>query len=329
MDGTMLRSRFITFSALPVLLATSTFADTGTQIESLAPVWINDIGNATDKSGMLKNKVLQLAAAKTNEALDEVEQSAVTKTDFTHLQISLGTNAFGLDSTNDSVGEVLGVYRLYENSNIFVFNQSSLVSQDGRTTVNTGFGIRSINEPETIILGANAFYDYELSSKHKRASLGVEALTSAFEIRANYYKAQSGQITYNGINETALDGYDYTVAAVMPYLYSSSLYYKQSTWKDNLTYKTKMLEWGVKAEFLPNVELKLASQKQDQKASKLVASITYSKSFGDGAETHKQMQDGNWSASLKPIREQLYKPVERENRIVKKQIKLGVTVSGY
>lgn len=309
---------------VPVALASDT-----NSLEVIAPVWINDIGNAADKSEMLKSKVIQLAAAKTNEALNQVEQSAETNTNFTHLEITLGNNAFGLDSSSDSFGEVLGVYRLYENSNLFIFNQSSLVNQDGRTTFNTGFGVRTINDPETIIVGANAFYDYELSSKHKRTSLGLEALTSAFEIRANHYKAQSGQITYNGINETALDGYDYSIAAMMPYLYSSSLYYKQSAWKDNLTYKTKMLEWGVKAEFLPNLEVKIANQKQDQEASKLVASITYSKSFGGPQQAPKQKQNGNWSASLKPIREKLYRPVERENRIVKKAIKLGVTVSGY
>ena len=325
----MLNKRLAIFGLIPPLLAPIAIADTSNQIESIAPIWINDIGNAADKSGMLKNKVIQLAATKTNEALDVVEQSAEANTDFTHLEISLGTNAFGLDSSNDGYGKVLGVYRLYENSNLFVFNQSSLINQDSRTTLNTGFGVRNINDAETIILGANAFYDYELSSKHKRTSFGVEALTSAFEIRANQYKAQSGQVTYNGINETALDGHDYSIEAMLPYLYSSSLYYKQSTWKDNLTYKTKMLEWGIKAEFLPNLELKVANQKQDQDASKLVTSITYSKSFGGPEQAPKQKQDGNWSASLKPIREKLYEPVERENRIVKKAIKLGVTVGGY
>ena len=41
------------------------------------------------------------------------------------------------------------------------------------------------------------------------------------------------------------------------------------------------------------------------------------------------MQDGTWSTKLMPIRDQLYRPVERENRIMKKTIKLGVVVSGY
>jgi hypothetical protein len=41
------------------------------------------------------------------------------------------------------------------------------------------------------------------------------------------------------------------------------------------------------------------------------------------------MQDGDWSTKFEPIREKLYRPVQRENRIMKKAIKLGVTVSGY
>jgi hypothetical protein len=40
------------------------------------------------------------------------------------------------------------------------------------------------------------------------------------------------------------------------------------------------------------------------------------------------MQDGSWSMNMRPIREKLYKPVQRENRIVKKAVKLGVNVSG-
>jgi len=41
------------------------------------------------------------------------------------------------------------------------------------------------------------------------------------------------------------------------------------------------------------------------------------------------MQDGDWAAQLQPIRDQLYRPVERENRIMKKTVVFGVTVSGY
>jgi hypothetical protein len=36
-----------------------------------------------------------------------------------------------------------------------------------------------------MIVGANAFYDYESKSGHKRSSLGFELLTAMLEFRAN------------------------------------------------------------------------------------------------------------------------------------------------
>ena len=45
------------------------------------------------------------------------------------------------------------------------------------------------------------------------------------------------------------------------------------------------------------------------------------------APEEKENQNNRWN--FKSVRNELYKPVERENKIVKKQIKLGVTVSGY
>jgi hypothetical protein len=63
-------------------------------------------------------------------------------------------------------------------------------------------GARHITDDETLIIGANAFYDYESKSGHKRSSLGFELLTATLEFRANTYNAISGTIAYNGINET-------------------------------------------------------------------------------------------------------------------------------
>jgi hypothetical protein len=73
----------------------------------------------------------------------------------------------------------------------------------------------------------------------------------------------------------------------------------------------------------------VAQQKKDSTKTKTVASISYSMPIGNTAKTKRVMQDGNWDSRIKPIREKLYKPVQRENRIMKKAIKLGVTVSGY
>ena len=264
-----------------------------------------------------------------NSKLNLLEDKILSETGFTHLELSLGSDVFGLDSGTKTKSEVMAVYGLHETSNLFLFNQTSIVNFDSRRTFNIGLGARHITDDESLILGANAFYDYESKSGHKRSSLGFELLTAMLEFRANTYNAISGTIAYNGINETALDGRDMKLTANLPYLYSSNVYYSSGKWKDGLGYETKTKEFGITAEVLPNLFVNVAQQKKDSTKAKTVASISYSIPIGNAAKTKRVMQDGNWDSRMKPIREKLYKPVQRENRIMKKAIKLGVTVSGY
>ena len=277
-----------------------------------------------------KNKVVNYSLNAANTELDKVENSIVANSPFTHLELTLGSDAFGLDTDGtDTKSEAMAVLRLHETKNTFLFNQTSFISFDGRSTINLGLGARHINDAETVIMGANVFYDYELDSEHKRTGFGVELLTSLLELRANKYNAVSGTITYNGINETALDGHDIKISGNLPYFYSSDIYFKQSEFSDGAGYKIKNDEWGIEAEIAPNLTVGVAQQKGTGVSEQTVASISYSIPLGGKQAPAKAMQDGKWSTSLKPIREKLYKPVQRENRIMKKAIKLGVTVSGY
>ena len=320
--------KFYASTLIVALSAPQSFAVNTPPLNSQLPLLIESAYNADNPVQVVQNKVVQLATNVVNDQLDQVEQDALSSTNFTHLELTLGTDSFGLDSGTDTLLEGIGVYRLHETDSLFLFNQSSFVLFDDRNTFNTGFGIRSINAEENLILGANIFYDYEANSGHARHGYGLEALTSVIEMRANQYRANTGTIVYKGINETALDGNDYSITAQLPYLYSSSLYIKQSNWKDGVGYSTKHKEWGVNMEILPDLNIRLASQSKDSASAKFTGAITYTQQLGadfSPAANDKQRQH----TTLSPVREKLHQPVQRENRIQKKTIKLGVTVSGY
>ena len=142
------------------------------------------------------------------------------------------------------------------------------------------------------------------------------------------YNALSGTINYKAIDETALDGKDMKLTANLPYFYSSNVYYKRGQWKDDGDFKSDTRELGFNAEVSPNLIFGFAAQKHDKAKYKSVASLNYSVPLGGMKQPTKVMQDGIWATKLRPIREKLYKPVQRENRIIKKVVKLGVTVSG-
>ena len=301
-------------------------------LEYKLPSMVKNIaeGAETGSAGAVaREEVRKFSLDVANSGLNLIEDELVSGTGFTHLELSLGSDVFGLDSGTKTKSELMAVYGLYEDDNLFLFNQTSVVNFNSRRTFNIGLGARHITDDESLIVGANAFYDYESKSGHKRSSLGFELLTAMFELRANTYNAISGKIKYNGIDETALDGRDMKLTANLPYLYSSNVYYSSGKWKDGLGYETKTKEFGVTAEVLPNLFVNVAQQKKDSTKAKTVASISYSIPLGNAAKTKRVMQDGNWDSRMKPIREKLYKPVQRENRIMKKAIKLGVTVSGY
>ena len=304
---------------------------------------IKNIGEALNigkEKEVAKSEVNTLAVDTVNSEIDKLEGKILSTSNFTHFELSVGSDTMGLGKNkSDTKTEAMTVYRLKETGNWFLFNQTSAVSFNDRTTINTGFGARNINDAKTIITGYNIFYDYELDAKHDRVGAGFELLSSIFEFRANAYQAMSKALTYNGNTETALDGYDVKLTANLPYFYSSDLYGKLSNSKDESTYEIEYYEAGVNAEILPNLTLSVAAQHKENSANtEAVASLNYSIPLGGANKAGGVMQDGDWSTKFEPIKEKLHRPVERENRIIKKVTSvvsssgsstIKITSSGY
>ena len=325
MKQLLLTSTIIALSALP--LSAQEVAKSG----KFANI-VKNIGNALNigqGEEAVESEVNTLAVDAANAGLDQVEDKVLSTSNFTHFELSVGSDTMGLDKNkSETKTEAMTVYRLKETGNWFLFNQTSAVNFNNRTTVNTGFGARHINDANTVITGYNIFYDYELQSKHDRVGAGFELLSSIFELRANAYQAMSKALTYNGNTETALDGYDVKLTANLPYFYSSDLYGKLSNSKDDSTYEMKYYEAGLNAEILPNLTLSVAAQHKENSAkTEAIASLNYSIPLGVANKVGKVMQDGDWSTKFEPIKQKLHRPVERENRIMKKVTSV-VTSSG-
>lgn len=135
---------------------------------------------AGDAGQALSFELSTLALDAANSRLNLLEESILSTTGFKYLELSVGSDVFGLDGGSKTKTEAMAVYGLFENQNTYVFSQGSLVNFDDLNTVNVGLGVRNINDADTVIMGANAFYDYEAQSGHKRSSIGVELLTSMF-----------------------------------------------------------------------------------------------------------------------------------------------------
>ena len=89
-----------------------------------------------------------------------------------------------------------------------IFNQTSLNTHDDDETINIGFGVRKLLNDNKILIGSNIFYDQQFTENHKRTGAGVEAISSVFDVRGNYYNAISGSKTTSDGTERTLDGWD-------------------------------------------------------------------------------------------------------------------------
>ncbi|MFQ3354564.1 MAG: hypothetical protein ACI8Y9_000295 [Paracoccaceae bacterium] len=285
---------------------------------------VTKVASGADLGTTALDLAASAALAKLNSEAD-VLQEKMTNGNFMYLDFKIGRD------NKKTVGELMSVYRLRESQNWGIFNQTSIVRYDYRTTLNIGLGARHINNAETVIFGLNAFIDKELQRNHSRASVGTEFVTSLGGIRANYYEALSNNVLYKNRNEQALDGYDVKINYELPFFLDSDLYYKSSEWKNgrsNDSYKTSTSEVGVSAEIQPNLILSIGSQKTDTSARETVGSVSYSIPLGGVTKKTRKRRTLSFKTDLQPIREQLFKPVDRENRIKKKQVGL-VIVSGF
>lgn len=100
-----------------------------------------------------------------------------------------------------------------------VFWQARVSHAHDDETLNAGLGYRWLSPDENWLLGANGFFDYSVEAKHRRASLGLEAIGPFVSLRGNLYQAISNWRPLGaGVREHALDGADAAIDAQAPYM---------------------------------------------------------------------------------------------------------------
>lgn len=220
-------------------------------------------------------------------------------------------------------GEATAVIRLDETGNRATFSQLSASRLDGRTTANVGIGIRQLSDDEEQIYGGNLFYDHEFSGKHARFGVGLEYLTSSGSLRANHYMRSSGEKIYKGVREKALNGTDLKYSYAFDTLYSPVVSYRAFRWKGDAGYKLKGREAGVTLSFSERLALTLSNRDDDKSNAENKAKLTYSLKLA--SDSAGQVAD----SGPQSVRHMLYTPVQRENRIRKSRIVLGLVMGTY
>ena len=210
-----------------------------------------------------------------------------------------------------------------------IFNQTSINTHDGDETINIGFGIRKLLNDNTLLLGANTFYDHQLTESHQRVGVGAEAITSIFDVRGNYYNALSARRTNSeGTIERALDGWDLRGDYHLPIdedvnLFISAFEFENP--EDVSSYKEKGNKFGMDAT-LGHFVIEGGYMNDNQENDAYFGSIKYVINFGADNQSNTPKD----TKTLTDVSDKLYQPVKRENKIrVVKIDASGVVVGGF
>ena len=224
--------------------------------------------------------------------------------------------------------EIQSVSKLKEDNDSAYFNQTNLSSYNGETTINLGFGKRKLYKDETVMLGSNVFVDYQFDESHLRNGLGVEAISSVFDLRGNYYNGISGFKATDEGREKALDGYDIQLNYHVTGKNNTDLYLQTFEWENpNSTYKEKGEKFGITSQ-IGNLNLNLGYVNDNKNNDGFFAGVKLVVPLGDTNENQPEAKTE--SLQYVSVREKLYIPVKRENRIrVVKISKSGVKLSGF
>ena len=276
---------------------------------------INALNAQSSDTEKLKETLVDAAVSKLN-ALGVAVSNKAAGENLKNISVSVFNNG------NKTGGEATAVIKLNEGESNAVFNQISISRVDGRNTANIGLGYRTLSDNETWLYGANLFLDNEFSSGHKRWGLGVETLSNGVGLRANYYRALTDTRIYEGISETALDGFDYTISFKSDFAYNPEIYARGYNWSDGEGFKERGTEAGVNLTLSKRLTLNVATDDSNRTSSVTKGILTYSFAFNEQPKLESIKVNKNSMRSF------LYSPVKRENRIRKKRLVLGLVAVG-
>lgn len=231
------------------------------------------------------------------------------------------------DSINPAVS-ITNVNKLKEGKNFAFFNQNTLSHNKDEQTINFGLGFRNLFFQDKILFGLNAFYDYAFDDNHRRIGGGLELISSVFDFRSNIYDAQSDIIfTSNGASEEALDGWDARLDYHLPVGFDLRVFGTYFDWENSAeTYEEKGEIYGLAGQY-GLLKFEAGYRDQDNKKKDAFAKINIVVPLGSVA-TSGVVSRG--MLELVSVRDQLYEPVERENRIRVVKISAGnIVVSGF
>ncbi|HEN3637181.1 TPA: inverse autotransporter beta domain-containing protein [Yersinia enterocolitica] len=153
----------------------------------------------------------QMVRSAVNNGFNSSVQQWLNQFGTARIQVNVNED-FNLDG---SAADVLLPF--YDNQKSVLFTQLGARNKDSRNTVNIGAGVRTFQG--NWMLGANTFFDNDMTGKNRRMGLGAEAWTDYLKLSANSYFGITDwhqSRDFANYNERPANGYDIRAEGWLP-----------------------------------------------------------------------------------------------------------------
>ncbi|EBY6849608.1 LysM peptidoglycan-binding domain-containing protein [Salmonella enterica subsp. enterica] len=232
---------------------------------------------------------------------------------------------------------------LYEQSDRLIFTQGSMHRTDSRTQANLGAGFRHFYD--RWMMGANTFFDYDLSRDHARSGVGLEYGRDFLKFAGNGYIPLTGwkeSPDIRGYDERPARGWDVRAQAWVPSFpqLGGKLTYEQYYGKevalfgkDNRQHNPRAVTAGIT--YTPVPLISLSAENRQGQSGKNDARFGLGLIWQPGVPWRQQL-DPTEVAALRSLAGGRYDLVERNNNIILEyrkrndlRLKTASIVSGY
>ena len=295
------------------LCATLLYSATAFSEDSLQEEVVNAATSLASKNASVESVVsygLNRTASKASQAITERLKKHIPTVEVDMSVTSEGKPTFGALILNPIIES--------EENDKLLFLQGSIFRRDSRTTGNIGLGARKLTKNDTVLLGANAFYDYEFPYNHQRMSIGAEIRSTVGELNANYYQALSGWNAGRGsLDERVLDGYDVEVGVPLPYMPTTKAYVQRFRWDSQSGTKLEHgFTYAIESEIFNGVTVEVGHKNYNNSDDENIASVRINLVEAFSKERKKPFI-AKKAYSLESMKEARYDKVRRENLIRK------------
>lgn len=203
-----------------------------------------------------------------------------------------------------------------------------------RDVANVGVGYRRLLFDNTVLVGANGFYDYEFDYNHQRPSIGIEAKWAGLDFSANNYWGVSSAHSVDqdaGIEEEPLDGHDIELTSQVPYLPWARVTGRRYWWETKTAAEDiKGWEASLEMDLLQNLQIEAGVSSdnfmKDRDENEIFLMSRFHINFGRPvAFSSKAVSSSPWL--MRDMSEYRLDKVKRENKVIVERRASGITIA--